>query len=491
MSEAPSSPCRQFDALLEALIQTVGPKAVLRPDDQNSLERYVVDWRQRYRGQALAVVCPANTQEVAEVVRLCARHQVSIVAQGGNTGLVGGSVPDASGQQIVLNLERLNRVLSIDPANLSMIVQAGCLLADVQTAADEAGLLFPLSLASEGSCTIGGNLATNAGGTQVLRYGNARELCLGLEAVTAQGDIWDGLKSLRKDNTGYDLRDLLIGSEGTLAIITAASLRLYPRPTQHQAALVGCDTLAQCVTLLQQARTQLDARLTGFEVMHRVPMQLALDHMPDQSHAARGLLNPEQPGLPTWTVLIDTADTSRSSTLSDDLETLLGEALEQGLIERANLSQTEAQYLAMWHLREIIPLAEKIEGHMIKHDIAVPTSLVPDFNEQADLALQQAFPGCRIVCFGHLGDGNLHYNVQNPPNIDHDVFLREHETAVHSIVYDVAVGLGGSISAEHGIGQHKREELGQRQSAIHTAWMRAIKHALDPENRLNPGRLVP
>ena len=491
MTDAPSSPCGQHEALLEALRQTLGAAAILRPDAHDSLDRYQVDWRKRYHGQALAIVRPASTDEVAAVVRLCARHRVSIVPQGGNTSLVGGSVPDDSGQQIVLNLGRLNRVLAVDAANLSMTVQAGCLLVDVQRVANEAGLLFPLSLASEGSCTIGGNLATNAGGTQVLRYGTARELCLGLEAVTAQGEVWDGLKSLRKDNTGYDLRDLLVGSEGTLAIITAATLRLYPRPTHHQAALVGCATLAQCVSLLQQARTQLDARLTGFEVMHHAPVALALHHLPEQAQAARALLTPEEPTLPAWTVLLDTADTGRASTLTDDLESLLHEAQQQGLIERATLSQTEAQYRAMWTLREAIPMAEKIEGHMVKHDIAVPTSLVPAFVEQAEAALQQRVPGCRIVCFGHLGDGNLHYNVQAPVNMDTEVFLAQHEAAIHALVYDLALSLGGTISAEHGIGQLKRAELGQRQSATRTAWMRAIKLALDPEQRFNPGRLVP
>ena len=257
------------------------------------------------------------------------------------------------------------------------------------------------------------------------------------------------------------------------------------------AALVGCATLAQCVSLLQQARTQLDARLTGFEVMHHAPVALALHHLPEQAQAARALLTPEEPTLPAWTVLLDTADTGRASTLTDDLESLLHEAQQQGLIERAPLSQTDAQYRAMWTLRETIPMAEKIEGHMVKHDIAVPTSLVPAFVEQAEAALQQRVPGCRIVCFGHLGDGNLHYNVQAPVDMDTEVFLAKHEAAIHALVYDLALSLGGTISAEHGIGQLKRAELGQRQSATRTAWMRAIKHALDPEQRFNPGRLVP
>lgn len=479
------------DALLNALRQCLGDAHVLVPTEADPLPAYQIDWRKRYQGQALAIVRPAHTQEVAEVVRLCAQHHATIVPQGGNTSLVGASVADGSGQQIVLNLGRLKQVLSVDAANLSMTVQAGCLLADVQSAADAAGLLFPLSLASEGSCTIGGNLATNAGGTQVLRYGTARELCLGLEAVTAQGEIWDGLKSLRKDNTGYDLRDLLIGSEGTLAIITAATLRLYPKPTQHQATLVGCDTLLQCVNLLQLARTHLDARLTGFEVMHETPVGLALRHLPDASQAGRALIDKAHAQLPAWTVLMDTAETGPVPHLTQDLEALLSEALSQGLIDRAVLSQSEAQYRGMWALREAIPQAEKIEGHMVKHDIGVPTSLVPRFVEAAEVALQRLVPGCRVVCFGHLGDGNLHYNVQAPPGVPTDAFLAQHEHAIHTLVYDLALSFNGTISAEHGIGQLKRNELGERQSATRTAWMRAIKTALDPNGLFNPGRLVP
>jgi FAD/FMN-containing dehydrogenase len=484
---------RVFDELLNALRAALGAAAVLTPDAQDPLDRYQQDWRKRYRGQALAIVRPANTDEVAQVVRLCAQHGVSIVPQGGNTSLVGGSVPDASGHQIVLSMSRLNRVLSVDAANLSMTVQAGCLLADVQAAADQAGLLFPLSLASEGSCTIGGNLATNAGGTQVLRYGTARELCLGLEAVTAQGDIWQGLQSLRKDNTGYDLRDLLIGSEGTLGIITAASLRLYPRPASQMSALVACNSLDACLRLLALARQTLDASLTGFEVMHRAPVALALQHLPAQAHAATALLptSGDVSALPEWTVLLDTASTRVPHELSAQLEPLLDTALVAGLIDNAVIAQTETQYRAMWTLRETIPLAEKMEGLMVKHDIAVPTSCVPDFVRQAQAALDMAFPGCRVVCFGHLGDGNLHYNVQGPAHQSDQAFLSQHEHTVNDIVYDIVQRLNGTISAEHGIGQLKRDELGARQCAVSTQWMRAIKLALDPANTLNPGRLVP
>jgi FAD/FMN-containing dehydrogenase len=487
--------------LLNALRILLGDAAVRTPTgpDDADLARYQTDWRGRYQGHALAVVRPGSTEEVAATVRLCAQHGVSIVPQGGHTGLVGGGVPDASGTQIVLSLQRLNHILHIDVSNLSMTVQAGCLLADVQRVADEAGLLFPLSLASEGSCTIGGNLATNAGGTQVLRYGTARELCLGIEAVTAQGDIWHGLKSLRKDNTGYDLRHLLIGSEGTLGIITTASLRLYPKPASQMAALVACDSLAACLALLTRCRSALDASLCGFELMQRYPVELALRHMPAQAAAARQLIDSAPPvtaaaaphSPPEWTVLIDAASPTSHSELAQTLEQVLAAAMEAGESRHACLAQNDSQYQAMWALREAIPLAEKMAGQMAKHDIAVPTSRIPAFLEQAESTLGAAFPGCRIVCFGHLGDGNLHYNVQAPASMSDQAFLQAHEHAVNQIVYDIALQLGGTISAEHGIGLLKRNELASRHSPVSTAWMRAIKQALDPRGILNPGKLVP
>jgi FAD/FMN-containing dehydrogenase len=486
------------EALLDALRSLLGDAALLLPTGPDDAEftRYQTDWRGRYQGHALAIVRPASTDEVAQTVRLCAQHGVSIVPQGGHTGLVGGGVPDASGQQIVLSLQRMDRILAVDVTNLSMTVQAGCLLAHVQAAADAAGLLFPLSLASEGSCTIGGNLATNAGGTQVLRYGTARELCLGLEAVTAQGEVWHGLKSLRKDNTGYDLRNLLIGSEGTLGVITAASLRLYPRPASRTAALVACETLEQCLALLARARAVLDAQLTGFEAMHRRPVALTLRHLPDQARAARRWMasaegDTEQATVPPWTVLIDAASMASAAQVQQSLEQVLVEAMAAGEAQQACLAQSQDQYQAMWALREAIPLAEKAEGQMVKHDIGVPTSQIPAFVGQAEAALQQAFPGCSTVCFGHLGDGNLHFNVQGPRSQSDRDFLVQHEHAVNRIVYDIAQALGGTISAEHGIGQLKQQELAQRQPAVGTHWMRAIKLALDPAGTLNPGRLVP
>jgi FAD/FMN-containing dehydrogenase len=465
-------------SLLDALRGTVGAANVLSDGDLSAWE---VDWRKRYRGRALAVVRPGSSAEVAAVVKACAAQGVGIVAQGGNTGLVGGSVPDASGSQIVLSLMRLNRIHAIDPANLTMTVDAGCVLQAVQEAAAAQGLLFPLSLAAEGSCTIGGNLATNAGGTQVLRYGNARELCLGLKVVTATGEIWEGLSGLRKDNTGYDLRDLFIGSEGTLGIITAATLKLYPQPAAVMTALAALPTLAAATRLLQLAQARLGAGLTGFEVMGEFALGLVRQHFPQ-------LAQPLPPA--PWTVLLEQSDTESESHARALFESLLESALEAGIISDAAVAESLMQSHAMWHLRESIPLAQAEEGLNIKHDIALPVSRIPSFVDATDAALLAAFPDARLVNFGHLGDGNLHYNLQAPQGMAAADFLRDNEAAVNAIVYDAVVAHGGSISAEHGIGALKREELAQRKPAVALSMMRAIKTALDPAGVMNPGRLL-
>jgi FAD/FMN-containing dehydrogenase len=476
-------------ALLSALSVALGDAAIRCPTPDEPLLGHVQDWRQRFRGRALAVVSPASTDEVATVVRLCATHGVSVVPQGGNTSLVGGSVPDHSGSQIVLSLRRLNRVLAVDPLNQSMMVEAGCVLAQIQAAAEATDLLFPLSLASEGSCTIGGVLATNAGGTQVLRYGMARELCMGLEIVTAQGDVWRNTKGLRKDNSGYDLRDLVIGSEGTLGIITAASLKLFPRPTSRMAALLRCPSIEAAVALLPLARHRLDAELTGLEVIGAHPLALTHQHLPAQTIVARALMS--DVNLGHWLVLIDCAGPRQDAALRETLESLLADALAGGLIEQAIVSHNEAQYRAMWALREAVPMAEKIAGQMIKHDIGVPTSRMPEFLHTAETALSQTFPGCRVVCFGHLGDGNLHFNVQGPDDLPTADFLASNEHTINAIVYERVQALGGTISAEHGIGQLKQEALAKHHGPVATHWMRTIKAALDPAGTLNPNRLVP
>jgi FAD/FMN-containing dehydrogenase len=464
--------------LLSELKRCVGERHVLTDGDLSAYER---DWRKRYHGKALAVVRPGSTGEVAAVLRACAAAGTSLVPQGGNTGLVGGGVPDASGQQVLLSLGRMQQVRAIDAANLTMTVEAGCVLKAAQDAAAAQGLLFALSLAAEGSATVGGNLATNAGGTQVLRYGNARELCLGLEVVTAQGEVWNGLSGLRKDNTGYDLRDLYIGSEGTLGIITAATLRLHPMPAARMTALAACAGLDQCVHLLQKAQARAGALLTGFEVMNQLSLALVARHFPQL----------RQPlAASPWTVLLELSDTESEQHARALFEALLHDALESGLIADAAVAESLDQARTMWHLRESIPLAQAEEGLNIKHDIALPVSRVPAFCEATDANLAQAFPGSRLVNFGHLGDGNLHYNLQAPPGVAAPEFLKAHEAAVNRLVYDAVAAHGGSISAEHGVGALKRDELPHYKSPVALALMRRIKQALDPAGLMNPGRLL-
>ncbi len=464
--------------LLQDLAAAVGAAHVLSDGDLSAWEQ---DWRRRWRGRALAVVRPGSTDEVAAVVRLCAAARVALVPQGGNTGLVGGGVPDGSGTQILLSLQRLNRVRDIDAANLTLTAEAGCVLHRVQAAAADAGLLFPLSLAAQGSCTLGGNLATNAGGTQVLRWGNARDLCLGLEVVTAAGDIWHGLTGLRKDNTGYDLRDLFIGSEGTLGVITAATMKLAPRPAATGTALAACHTLDDAVALLALARTRLGAGLTGFEAMSRYALDLTARHFPT--------LPAPLPQAP-WTVLLEQSDVEGEVQARGRFEALLSDALAQGCVHDAVVAESGAQSQALWHVRESIPLAQAQQGLNIKHDISLPVSRIPAFVAHTDALLQQHFPGVALVNFGHLGDGNLHYNVQPPVDVDAARFLAEQEHAVNTCVFDAVAAHGGSFSAEHGIGLLKRDELAARKSPVALQLMRAIKSALDPWNLMNPGRVL-
>ena len=466
----------RFQELLAEIRTLVGGAHVLTDQDLSAWEW---DWRKRYRGRALAVVRPASTQEVAGVVKACAQHGVAVVPQGGNTGLVGGSVPDESGQQVVLSLGRMRQVRALDTANLTMTVDAGVILAQAQAAAAEAGLLFPLSLAAEGSCTIGGNLATNAGGTQVLRYGNARELCLGLEVVTAQGEVWEGLSGLRKDNTGYDLRDLFVGSEGTLGVITGATLKLFPAPPAKVTALAACSSIDQTVALLHRARQCLDAQLTGFEIMAEAALQLVAHHFPALA----------QPLPPTpWCVLLEASGPEAACRAA--MEQVLEAALEAEEIHDAALADNLGQAKAMWHLRESIPLAQSQDGLNIKHDVSLPVSAIPEFVRTMGQHLSEAVPGVRLITFGHLGDGNLHYNVQAPVGQAAAEFLERHEALINSWVYDDILQRGGSFSAEHGIGALKRDELVQRKSPVAVAMMRAIKQALDPQGVLNPGKVL-
>lgn len=468
--------------LLDALRHIVGPTHVLTGEGLSAWEQ---DWRRRRpQGQARAVVRPANTAEVAAVVKTCAATGTPIVPQGGNTSLSLGSTPDASGREVVLSLSRLNAVRAIDPHNLTMTVEAGCILQNAQNAAQQLQLLFPLSLASESSCTIGGNLSTNAGGTQVLRYGNTRELCLGLEVVTAQGDIWNGLRGLRKDNTGYDLRHLFIGSEGTLGIITAATMKLFPQPAAQLTAWAAVPSLEKAVMLLGLAQQHLDAGLTGFEVMGRPALQLVAQHLP---HLRVPLL--DEMDSP-WFVLLENTDSESEEHARNRFEALMAAALTADCIQDAVVAQSQSQALMLWEVRESISLAQSQEGLNIKHDIAVPIARIPAFVTHLDALLTQSITGVRMINFGHLGDGNLHYNVQAPIGCDAKVFLREQEAHINHIVYDAVAEFGGSFSAEHGVGALKVEQLEQYQSPVALQLMRAIKQALDPQKLMNPGRVL-
>jgi FAD/FMN-containing dehydrogenase len=468
-----------MNPLLDKLRAAVGAQHVLTEGDLTAWEQ---DWRKRMRGKALAVVRPGSTDEVAQVVRACAEAATAIVPQGGNTGMVVGSTPDASGTQVVLSLTRMNAIRGIDAGNLTITVEAGCILQAVQEAAEAKDFLFPLSLAAEGSCTIGGNLSTNAGGTQVVRYGNTRELCLGLEVVNARGEIWNGLAGLRKDNTGYDLRDLFIGAEGTLGVITAATMKLYPAPKSMLTSWAAVPSVEAAVRFLGIAHRELGAGLTGFEMMGRFPLQLVARHFPQM----RVPFIEDSP----YAVLVENSDHESELHARGQFERLLEAAIEDGCVTDAVVAENLAQAHQLWHIRESIPLAQAEEGLNIKHDISVPVSRIPAFCAETDALLQRTIPGVRLVNFGHLGDGNLHYNVQAPEGGDAAAFLRDWEPRVNELVYDSVQRFGGSISAEHGIGSLKVDKLPQHKDPTALAMMRAIKQALDPANIMNPGRVI-
>ena len=462
-------------ALPGILAGIVGESRVLTRTEDTAA--YCTDWRGRYTGEPLCVVIPGTTAEVSAVVRACIEAGAAIVPQGGNTGLCGGATP--VGGEVVVVLARLNRIRAVDPDNNSITVEAGCTLHSVQEAAREAGRLFPLSLAAEGSATIGGNLSTNAGGVQVLRYGNARELALGLEVVLPDGRVWDGLRGLRKDNTGYDLKQLFIGAEGTLGLITAATLKLFPQPRARATAWVAVPDPSAAVALLGRVREAAGDNVTAFEIIGRPALQLVLRHIPD----ARDPLA----GEPGWQVLVELS--GARDDLAETLEAALGSAAAAGLVDDAVLATSVAQEDALWALRENISEAQKIEGVSIKHDVSVPVSRIAEFIARADAALRGNFPEVRIVCFGHIGDGNLHYN-QSKPDAESNAEFIARTGAVNRIVHDLVHELGGSISAEHGLGQLKREEVLRYKSRVEMDLMRAVKHALDPRGLMNPGKLL-
>jgi FAD/FMN-containing dehydrogenase len=456
--------------LQDLLGEIVGAGNVLTaPEDTKP---YFTDWRRQYCAAAECVVRPASTAEVAAVVALCAREEVAVVPQGGNTGLVGGSVPSGASREVVLSLSRLNRIRALDPLNDTATVEAGCVLAAVQQAAADAGRLFPLSLAAEGSCQIGGNLSTNAGGVNVLRYGTAREQVLGLEVVLPDGRIWDGLRGLRKDNTGYDLKQLFLGAEGTLGIITAAVLRLFPQPTATASAWIALDSPKAAVQLLGLLRERLGDRICAFELMSRACLEAVMAHAP-------GTQDPLAAVHP-WYVLAELADSGEPQLLRERTETALADCAERRTLRDAALAQSGEQSRALWRIREMIPEAQFTN---VKHDISVPVSRIADFVELAGQALERVFPEAQVFCFGHVGDGNLHYNV-GPEG------LMPRRAEISRIVYDKVAALGGSISAEHGLGQLKREEILRHKHPIELELMRALKRALDPKGLMNPGKLL-
>ncbi|OLU35270.1 hydroxyacid dehydrogenase [Pseudomonas sp. PA15(2017)] len=465
--------------LLRTLGEIIGAAGLI--DDPAAMQPYLSDWRNAYRGRAALVVRPASTGEVAAVVRACHQAGVPLVPQGGNTGLCGGSIPDDSGHQVVLSLTRLTRIRDVDPGNETITVEAGVLLQQVQEAAASVGRQFPLSLGAEGSCTIGGNLATNAGGTAVLRYGNMRDLTLGVEVVLPDGRLWNGLRGLRKDNTGYDLKHLFIGSEGTLGIITAAVLKLYPAVRSRTTAWVALPSPQAAVALIGRMRALCGDRLTGFELMSRQSVGFVLRHVP-------GCSDPFAAVHP-WYVLIELSDTLPEAPLNAMLETGLGAAFEQGEALDAVVASSEAQVAALWKLREGISEAQNHEGPSLKHDISVPVSAIAAFIAQADERLQQAFPGVRIVCYGHVGDGNLHYNISKPLGSEDAPFKAQAEAIMH-LIYDVTAAFAGSISAEHGLGQAKREAARRYKDPLELELMRSLKQTLDPSGLMNPGKLL-
>jgi FAD/FMN-containing dehydrogenase len=466
--------------LVAGLAEVVGPAGLVTDADQ--MAGYLTDWRGAYRGAAAVVVRPGSTAEVAEVVRRCAAARVAVVPQGGNTGLCGGSIPDASGRQVVLSLTRLRRVRDVDPADQTITVEAGVVLRAVQEAAAAEGLLFPLSLGSEGSCTIGGNLATNAGGTAVLRYGTMRDLTLGLEVVLPDGRVWSGLRGLRKDNTGYDLKQLFLGSEGTLGIITAAVLKLFPAVRTRATAWVGLPGPQAAVDLIGVVRDLAGDRLTAFEVMSRQSLELVLAH-------ASGVRDPLG-GPHPWYALVELSDTLPKAPLDDVLEAALGAAVERELVADAVVGSGSAQVAALWALREGISEAQEPAGPSLKHDVTVPISSIPAFVARTDRALQAALPGVRIVSYGHVGDGNLHYNLSKPVGTGDEAF-RARGAELSRVVYDSTASFGGSISAEHGLGRAKADLVADYKDPLDIELMRGLKQLLDPAGLMNPGAVLP
>ena len=465
---------------ISRLSDAVGPQGIFT--DAAALAPYVVDWRGIYRGNAAAVVRPATAEQVAAVVKICAETKTPIVPQGGNTGMCGATVPNAKDNPVVIALGRMNRIRNVDALNNTMTVEAGCVLANIQQAATDQDRLFPLSLGAEGSCQIGGNLSTNAGGVNVLRYGNTRDLVLGIEAVLPDGRIWNGLRSLRKDNTGYDLKHMFIGAEGTLGIITAAVLKLFPRPSANATAWMAVADPNAALNLFSLLRQQFGDRITAFELISRACLQLVLTHIP----GTRDPLGTEH----QWYVLTELGDASPGDTLRRELESALEKAMEKHLVIDAILAEIQGQSKALWRIRESIPEAARSEpGMLYRHDIAVSVGQIPAFILDGQAALEKRFTDTHIICFGHLGDGNLHYNAYVEGRLRSDAAARE-ANDVTTVIYDIVQQYKGSFSAEHGIGMAKVAELKRYKDPIEIDLMRSVKRALDPQGIMNPGKVL-
>lgn len=465
--------------LIERFISIVGINHALV--DQDMIAPYLVEQRGLYQGRTPLVLRPSSTQEVSEIMQLAFATQTPVVPQGGNTGLVGAQQPDESSTSIIVSMERLNRIRSIDIEGNLALVEAGVVLQKLQEKVDEHGRFFPLSLGSEGSCQVGGNLSSNAGGTGVLAYGNTRELCLGLEVVLPDGRILDDLRFVKKDNSGYDLKDLFIGAEGTLGIITAAVMKLFPKPRGKSVAYAGLKSPYDALKLLLLAQQKAGSMLTGFEIMAKVGMQMTLNYV----RGAHAPLEHEY----EWYVLIDLSSSHSDGEAADVMEDILGEALQKHIIEDASIAQSLSQQKQFWRLREDMSPAQKTEGGSIKHDISVPVASIPDFIVEAANIVESIAPGARIVCFGHMGDGNLHYNVSQPLGADKQNYLGLWEEMNHHI-HTLAMSYKGSFSAEHGIGQLKRKELISFKSPVALSLMRSIKQVFDPKNIMNPGKML-
>lgn len=470
---------RPSETTLDAFARIVGEEHAIRAPEM--MAPYLIEWRDRYFGKAALVLRPSSTQEVSTILKLANETLTAVVPQGGNTGLVGGQIPFETGHEIVVSLGRLNHVRDVDIAGGTMTVEAGVVLANARGVAESAGRLFPLSLASEGSCQIGGVLATNAGGMSVLTYGSARDLTLGLEVVLADGSVWDGLRRLRKDNSGYDLKDLFVGSEGTLGIITAAVLRLFPRPTGTATAFAGTASVDDTMSFFSRVVERAGSSVLAFELMSRRALDFVLRHGTDTR-------DPLSTGH-DWYVLFELSSLTDGSEAEGLAEALLAEGIEAGEVADGTIAASLSQRQELWRLRELMSEVQKQEGGSIKHDIAVPVASISEFIARADQLVELMIPGARPVPFGHLGDGNIHYNVSQPLAMDREVFLANWD-ALNAAVHEIVLDLGGSINAEHGIGRAKRDLLRHAKQPLEIDMMRKIKQALDPRGILNPGKLI-